>query len=534
MQKSLGVFATLLGPAFLGLLQLSWARATVVDDDASDDACMLARPRSVALQREATSATCPALKSGQKGLPTCYKGMPPGACPGYVALPRCPWVCPQNVSTVLVCPAPQCPQPQKGAGGGAACDHVNVFNCPGWPQGEGCPAKQDMSCRCSAPPPPRPVTVTLKNSEKAAGVIICTAQGWSGVRYNGAAVTTLPCSAGGAGKVCLEGNSRRLVMHVAVGGTVVLQIAAVADIEGGRCWFQEAAAYRKKAMTAAQMVTVGEFTIIHTVVSADGSRSIVPGKVSLDISHVNGVSGGMVMQYKNHLNQIHGNVASIPKAPTNKKALPIGSDKAYGYCAVLSDQAHWGAGGAIVTEMCDCDFDPKKDDPSIFETKPKCKTASSGCKKLCPAPMANHALGQHQCRVFYADSYKKVDGYCRWLRDEKAQAYCWAMDELTCTDDKCGWGGQHQPTGYAQVEQTAPDVSKAANPEAREKMLGDWAAHYSCGSAEQPGVGVQWWVDAASLGCVDKAVQGQGTNPQPVRMGGDLLIEFKHLAWLTC
>lgn len=134
----------------------------------------------------------------------------------------------------------------------------------------------------------------------------------------------------------------------------------------------------------------------------------------------------------------------------------------------------------------------------------------------CPAAWANDAYCQHECRKFHAAEYSDPDSYCGWLYENKCQAYCWALDELMCVNETCGYGGDQQPAANG-----SDTYNKGYTPNV-----------YSCGAVRNSAIqgGGTWW---PTKGCDNKKVNGVLTNPQPQRENGAFTIEFLSTPWLT-
>jgi len=255
----------------------------------------------------------------------------------------------------------------------------------------------------------------------------------------------------------------------------------------GACWFQDAESNARVSMAKGpRYMSLVEFTI------QESGR----GQVFYDMSSVEGVSGGISMNYTDDFGHVQTDVAVPGKFSGNR--LSVVSAPEIGFPTVLSDKN--------VDGNCDCDeFSPNKT---------SCNTA--GCYAGCPGSLVDNPCGQHRCRAFYAKMYKDTTSYCGWLRSEKAQTYCWAMDEWMCVDETCGYGGPDEPKA---------DCSTPLPPDAA-------ANTYSCGHGTGlPGVdGSILWPNSG--GCVDKKVVGVPTNPAPSRWGGRISISFEALPWL--
>ncbi|CAK0791688.1 unnamed protein product, partial [Prorocentrum cordatum] len=203
------------------------------------------------------------------------------------------------------------------------------------------------------------------------------------------------------------------------------------------------------------------------------------GAVWYDMSSVEGVSGGITMNYTDASGNAQTDVA-IPGKFSGSE-LRVVPAPGIGFPTVLSDKNVQGS--------CECE--------SFSPSSNRCNT--DACYASCPGPLVDNPCGQHRCREWYARQYEDSSSYCGWLYAEGAQTYCWAMDEWKCVDADCGYGGEGQPRKdcSSRYPEDAP------------------ANSYSCGhGGSMPGPnGTQWWTSGA--GCEDKLVRGVPTNPAP-------------------
>jgi len=279
-----------------------------------------------------------------------------------------------------------------------------------------------------------------------------------------------------------------LALGLKRGESTTLYIAADGGWPSGACWFQDSASNSIVSMAKGpQYMSEVEFTI----------EKSGKGAVWYDMSSVEGVSGGITMNYTDNHGATQTDVAVPGKFKGN--ALKVVPAPGIGFPTVLSDKNTLGA--------CVCD---------VWDVDSK-ECNSDACFAGCPGSLVDNPCGQHRCRTFYAKKYKEASSYCGWLYDEKAQTYCWAMDEWQCTDETCGYGGEDEPKA---------DCSS--------KLPADAAANtYSCGHGTNLPSGNSsklFWTKEA--GCVDKMVKGVPTNPAPKRFGGRISISFENLPWL--
>lgn len=206
----------------------------------------------------------------------------------------------------------------------------------------------------------------------------------------------------------------------------------------------------------------------------------VSNVVSYDLTFVEAISCGINMTYTPNSGQ-PVKVECVPDKP-NK----LNIDNSLGYPTILSDKY----------------------------------TGTEEAKLMagCADNLANTVCGQHKCRKFMSNTYKDPDSYCGWLSKNKCQGYCWAMDEWLCTDDRCGYGNHDDwPT----------DCSVFNN------NMGSASNTFSCGRQPQKGNDGRTYWGNGNVGCLEKSVDGQPTNPEPERNGGTFVIEFINLPWLS-
>lgn len=276
-----------------------------------------------------------------------------------------------------------------------------------------------------------------------------------------------------------------LALGLKKGETVTLYIHPNGTWPSGACWFQDVKSNSQTSMAKGpRFMSEVEFTI----------QESEQGQIYYDMSSVEGVSGGITMNYTDDLGREQTAVA-VPGKFQGDKLQVVTTP---GFPTVLSDKNVLGS--------CDC--------PTWDPNDVQCTTEA--CFASCPGALVDNACGQHKCRVFYAQKYTDPRSYCGWLYEQKAQTYCWAMDEWFCVDETCGYGAADQPKADCSTE-----LPKGAA-----------ANTYSCGhGASQLGVnGTILWVNGS--GCVDKLVEGVPTNPAPARVGGRISISFEGLPWL--
>eukprot|EP00438_Fugacium_kawagutii_P036765 Skav205321 [mRNA] locus=scaffold3444:292965:297795:- [translate_table: standard] len=289
----------------------------------------------------------------------------------------------------------------------------------------------------------------------------------------------------------------------------------------GTCWFQDAESNKVQSLCKGPMYqSQVEFTITSVV--------------SWDLTSVEGVSGGLTMNYTDFTGDAR-NVVAIPPAFKGAKGpnffcheLFISKAPGAGFPTVLADKHRYGE--------CYC--------PSYDPGLESCN--SDACFTGCPSSLADNPCGQHRCRQWYAKSYLTDESYCGWLFSNHAQTYCWAMDESKlinvgscwvilylfgldatwftlwtkewrCLDDSCGYGGIGQPNQEPYVL-SDPNVGGRANV-------------YSCGQQkDQKAIHGVWW--EYGVGCIDKEAGYMPTNPIVPRRGGQIHISFENLPWL--
>jgi len=275
-----------------------------------------------------------------------------------------------------------------------------------------------------------------------------------------------------------------LCMGLKKGESIDLFFGEGGNWPSGTCWFQDIASNQQHSLSMGpQYQSQVEFTITTVV--------------SWDLTSVEGVSGGVTMNYTDG-NGKKTDVVALPGKFTGS-LLKIQPAPGIGFPTVLADKHVYGE--------CNC--------PVFSPENPSCNT--DACYTGCPGSLADNPCGQHRCRQWYAKSYETSESYCGWLYANNAETYCWAMDEWKCIDATCGYGAADQPSEDCSTVLGNPNF--AANT-------------YSCGHIKnQPAYpsGV-WWTHA--VGCTDKLVQGVPTNPILPRAGGVIDISFDNLPWL--
>lgn len=376
------------------------------------------------------------------------------------------------------------------------------------------------------PKPATPMNLTLISEEDDQGVIFCRVDekkgSWDGVTVGATGVSVVKSHLDCDGKDTGYGKGRAKTLCIPVNKStpVVLQYQPSATSIGGACWYQSLQANKNNSLISQgpQFQGAAEFTI----------KPDRQGVVSFDITYVEGVSGGLSMSYEDD-GQVTGQIrkTTVQAAPERPDASKYPSLKReptnFGFMTLKSDKNR----GKADCAKCNYTWPYGKDG------KGQAGCPDDGCLAGCPPSIANDPCGQHACRVYYAYLYAHGASYCSWLKDQKAQAYCWAMDEWVCNTTSCGYGGPNQPKNCQALPEFKSNVwgkeGKAA-----------WSNSYSCGHTAKyqypttptNGSGEHWWENATTQGCEDKTVDGQPTNPQPLRSGGTFTITFIKLDWL--
>jgi hypothetical protein len=279
-----------------------------------------------------------------------------------------------------------------------------------------------------------------------------------------------------------------LALALKQGEAVDLFISGDGTWLSGTCWFQSAISNQMRSLAKGPSYqSQFEFTITES-----GT-----GVVSFDVTSVEGVSGGLVMSYRDN----SGNLVNDSAVPGKFEGdtLKIEEAPGYGFPTVLSNK--WSAGGCTCAEWS--------------TDSEECNTEA--CYASCPSSLGDNPRGQHRCRQYYAEQYESNATYCGWLYQEQAETYCWAFDEWLCIDTDCGYGGADQPCQNCTSvfpENAAPNT-------------------YSCGHGTNLASGTEgelWWTNGP--GCVDKVVNGVPTNPIVRRSGGTVDMIFVNLPWL--
>lgn len=339
-------------------------------------------------------------------------------------------------------------------------------------------------------------SIVIQNDEWSDGVVFCRGPGGGlGKVYLDAGMSQtvvnseLDCKAGShAAAQFGEGvpNDVTLAIGLARGANRTVYLAADGTWTSGACWFQDVESNKQMSVAKGpQYMSQIEWTI----------QQSGQGNVWYDLSSVEGVSGGISMDYMDE----DGNLQTAIAEPArfNGSVLRVESAPGIGFPTVFADKHHYGA--------CNCS--------TYSSTNEACHADS--CLAGCPGSIVNDACGQHHCRKWYAERYASTSSYCGWLYGEGAQTYCWAMDEWVCTDVTCGYGAAGQPAADCS------DLPQGAEPNT-----------FSCGHGTniKGSTGQTWWSNGE--GCSDKSVGGVPTNPSPSRRGGVILVRFINLPWL--
>jgi len=375
---------------------------------------------------------------------------------------------------------------------------TKVFDCLGGSTTEG-PSPSPPH----TPPPPAPspvgddmLVMHLVNREFSDGVIFCRGPSTElgGIFLNAERTQSVV----GSHVDCSNENSAAaekwgagvpdlttLCMGLKKSESIDLYFPHASNWPSGTCWFQDTESNKVQSLCKGPMYqSQVEFTITTVV--------------SWDLTSVEGVSGGLTMNYSDAFGQTENVVAIPPKFEGDK--LFISKAPGIGFPTVLADKHRYGS--------CEC--------TAFSPTLESCN--NDACFTGCPSSLADNACGQHRCRQWYAASYASVESYCGWLFSNNAQTYCWAMDEWQCTDESCGYGAIDQPNQDCIAILADPNVGQRANV-------------YSCGQQKDQKASHGFWWEHG-VGCVDKKVKGVPTNPIVPRKGGRIDISFDNLAWL--
>jgi len=334
------------------------------------------------------------------------------------------------------------------------------------------PAPQAPAPTRSLPHTAASLTMRIVNKEWSDGVVFCRGpQDALSTVYLDAALTqsvhnsAVDCSEGTGNDEYGSGvpDLTTLCMGLKKGESIDLFFGEGGNWPSGTCWFQDIASNQQHSLSMGpQYQSQVEFTITTVV--------------SWDLTSVEGVSGGVTMNYTDG-NGKKTDVVALPGKFTGS-LLKIQPAPGIGFPTVLADKHVYGE--------CNC--------PVFSPENPSCNT--DACYTGCPGSLADNPCGQHRCRQWYAKSYETSESYCGWLYANNAETYCWAMDEWKCIDATCGYGAADQPSEDCSTVLGNPNF--AANT-------------YSCGHIKnQPAYpsGV-WWTHA--VGCTDKLVQGVPT-----------------------
>jgi len=405
--------------------------------------------------------------------------------------------------------------PGAGGGGASSGGGSGSTPSPGGPPNIPIPtgpepgrSSPDISCQRTTIPPFQKRTdladgtteMIIVNNEFSDGVVFCRGPVENSMNRvfldKGLTQTVVKsefdCSVPGSKSATMYGEGvpggTTLAFGLCKGGSVSLYVAPDGGWPSGACWYQDLESNKRVSIAKGpQYMSEVEFTI-----EASGR-----GAVWYDMSSVEGVSGGITMNYTDDTGKTQHDVAVPGRFQGDRlKVVPA---PGIGFPTVLSDKNTLGS--------CTC---------NVWD-KDSAECNSDACYAGCPGSLVDNPCGQHRCRKFYAQLYQDPTSYCGWLYQAQAQTYCWAMDEWQCVDQNCGYGGNNQPAADCSTE--LPDGA-AANT-------------YSCGHgsnlpAREPGQ--FFWTDGP--GCKDKMVVGVPTNPAPPRFGGRILISFENLPWL--
>eukprot|EP00928_Gymnodinium_smaydae_P026262 TRINITY_DN2067_c0_g1_i3.p1 TRINITY_DN2067_c0_g1~~TRINITY_DN2067_c0_g1_i3.p1 ORF type:complete len:440 (-),score=50.15 TRINITY_DN2067_c0_g1_i3:148-1467(-) len=333
--------------------------------------------------------------------------------------------------------------------------------------------------------------IVIKNEEFADGVVFCRSSAGVSKLFKDPSLSQsvvssdIDCRPGSAAAAkwgdAVPGGIT-LCMALKQHSDFTLYLAGDGEWPAGSCWFQD----QSSASTPGSSLAKGpQFqSQVEWTIQKSGM-----GQVWFDLSSVEGVSGGISMEY------IDDNKAStLSKAePQKPDGLQIISSPVGGFPTVPSDKY------TFKSADCHC--------AQYDEGDAACN--SDACLSGCPPSLVDNACGQHACRKWYAKQYAQTSSYCGWLYSNNAQTYCWAMDEWMCNDETCGWGGPGQPVHCGDLP------------------AGAEANTYSCGHGSNLS---GFWTNGP--GCHDKKVLGVPTNPNPKRLGGTVIVTFSKLDWL--
>lgn len=257
-------------------------------------------------------------------------------------------------------------------------------------------------------------------------------------------------------------------------------------------------------------------------------------QLSVDVSGVQGITHAIGLSWGP---ETGGNVEIDCKELQNPAkdypSLKLENVDGHGTMGVLADTWQY-------SDACNC--------KSYSLDNPECNT--DACYAKCPSALADNAVGQHYCRMFY----QNVTDYCKWMRGSATcTSYCWALDEKICKDNSCGYGGADQPEedGSDLIhtcfdgDSTVYDCSSDKKPKSTSTVEyckpcndtgmepEDFRNRYSCGMDQDLAnpEGGTWWDDKA---CVDNVLESKKKpNPTFKRTAGTLTLSFEIYSWLA-
>ena len=121
---------------------------------------------------------------------------------------------------------------------------------------------------------------------------------------------------------------------------------------------------------------------------------------------------------------------------------------------------------------------------------------------------------QHNCRSYMHTLQHGEDSYCDYIH--KLGMYCWAFDELTCTNEQCGYG-----EGY-------PYDSPCDLPYRNDQMRGDLKVALTCGKSDDDRI-KEWHNNP---GCSENEVKPDMQTNSPNVNGSTLTVTFRSIPWL--
>lgn len=286
-----------------------------------------------------------------------------------------------------------------------------------------------------------------------------------------------------------ENNKHTFFFSLAKEAAVTLNLHSGDSLVSGVAWFAPNSSNVDLVSAGNSKQSIAEFTL-STV-------------VSVDISMVQGISSGVKMNYVNAAGTKLIDIAAVPKQPCNFNQtgwLTSTTPDDVKFLTILSDFYT-----ASETEMYSCAG----------------QEYSKQSLARCAGALADEsACGQHCCRKYIESTYETNGTFCDWLDHNDAQAYCWTLDEFKCTDNRCGYATEADPYDNWPTDCSifVPTNTYATNV-------------YSCGknkNAPGPDSKTYW----SEVGCIDKEVNGEPTNPNVKRNDGVFTIEFVDLPWM--